>query len=59
MPLSSIYTKNITIPQTAIDENGHVNNVTYVQWMQDIAVDVVGQPEENGGFRLACQGLGG
>ncbi len=39
MPLSSIYTKNITIPQTAIDENGHVNNVTYVQWMQDIAVE--------------------
>lgn len=39
MPISSIYTKNITIPQTAIDENGHVNNVTYVQWMQDIAVE--------------------
>jgi acyl-CoA thioester hydrolase len=39
MPLSSIYTKNIIIPQSAIDENGHVNNVTYVQWMQDIAVE--------------------
>jgi acyl-CoA thioester hydrolase len=39
MPLSTIYTKVITIPQTAIDENGHVNNVTYVQWMQDIAVE--------------------
>lgn len=39
MPLSSIYSKIITIPQTAIDENGHVNNVTYVQWMQDIAVE--------------------
>lgn len=39
MSLSSIYTKNITIPQTVIDENGHVNNVTYVQWMQDIAVE--------------------
>ena len=39
MPLSSIYTKTITIPQTVIDENGHVNNVTYVQWMQDIAVE--------------------
>jgi acyl-CoA thioester hydrolase len=22
-----------------IDENGHVNNVSYVQWMQDIAVE--------------------
>ena len=39
MPVSSIYSKIITIPQTAIDENGHVNNVTYVQWMQDIAVE--------------------
>lgn len=39
MPPSKIYTKNITIPQSAIDENGHVNNVTYVQWMQDIAVE--------------------
>jgi len=39
MPLSTTYTKNITISETAIDENGHVNNVTYVQWMQDIAVE--------------------
>jgi acyl-CoA thioester hydrolase len=39
MPLSTIYTKSIIIPQTAIDENGHVNNVIYVQWMQDIAVE--------------------
>lgn len=34
-----IFTKTITIPASAIDENGHVNNVTYVQWMQDIAVE--------------------
>lgn len=33
------YTKTITIPSAAIDENGHVNNVVYVQWMQDIAVE--------------------
>jgi len=39
MPTSPIYTKTITIPKTAIDENGHVNNVVYVQWMQDIAVE--------------------
>jgi len=39
MPLSSIYSKIITIPESAIDENGHVNNVAYVQWMQDIAVE--------------------
>ena len=39
MPISSIYAKSVTIPETAIDKNGHVNNVTYVQWMQDIAVE--------------------
>jgi acyl-CoA thioester hydrolase len=39
MPISPIYSKIFIIPQTAIDENGHVNNVTYVQWMQDIAVE--------------------
>jgi acyl-CoA thioester hydrolase len=39
MPLSPIYSKTIVIPQTVIDENGHVNNVAYVQWMQDVAVE--------------------
>ena len=39
MPNSSVYFKTISIPNTAIDENGHVNNVTYVQWMQDIAIE--------------------
>ncbi len=39
MPISPIYTKNLIIPASAIDENGHVNNVVYVQWMQDIAVE--------------------
>ena len=34
-----IYTRSFTIPESAIDENGHVNNVAYVQWMQDIAVE--------------------
>lgn len=39
MPISPSYSKVIVIPPDAIDENGHVNNVTYVQWMQDIAVE--------------------
>jgi acyl-CoA thioester hydrolase len=39
MPISSIYSKNFIIPHSAIDENSHVNNVAYVQWMQDIAVE--------------------
>ena len=39
MPISSVYSKTFSIPGSAIDENGHVNNVAYVQWMQDIAVE--------------------
>ena len=39
MSASPIYTKTITISKESIDENGHVNNVAYVQWMQDIAVE--------------------
>lgn len=39
MPISATYSKTIIIPNSAIDENGHVNNVIYVQWMQDIAVE--------------------
>lgn len=34
-----VYARSFRIPQGAIDENGHVNNVAYVQWMQDIAVE--------------------
>lgn len=33
-----IYPFEFTIPPDAVDENGHVNNVMYVQWMQDAAV---------------------
>src|SRR5512142_3214166 len=34
-----VYVRSFIIPTDAIDENGHVNNVAYVQWMQDIAVE--------------------
>ena len=39
MPVSTTYSKILSILKDVIDENGHVNNVTYVQWMQDIAVE--------------------
>lgn len=35
---ASIFRRQFKVPAEAIDENGHVNNVNYVQWMQDIAV---------------------
>ena len=38
MPSESIYQYTLTVPQAAVDENRHVNNVAYVQWMQDAAV---------------------
>ena len=28
----------LVVPDSAIDDNGHVNNVQYVQWMQEAAV---------------------
>ncbi|MGZ9166063.1 MAG: acyl-CoA thioesterase [Anaerolineales bacterium] len=34
-----VYSRSFIIPNEVIDENGHVNNVAYVQWMQDIAVE--------------------
>lgn len=33
-----LFPYEFTIPDEAVDENGHVNNVMYVQWMQDAAV---------------------
>ncbi len=39
MPISSVYSKTFTIAKSAIDDNRHVNNVAYVQWMQDIAIE--------------------
>ena len=38
-PDHPIYRRRFTIPATAVDQNGHVNNVMYLQWMQDIAVE--------------------
>ena len=33
----AIFTYKFSVPQSVIDENGHVNNVAYVQWMQEAA----------------------
>ena len=38
MPNYSIFSYRFTVPENVIDENGHVNNVAYVQWMQDSAI---------------------
>ena len=38
MPPISIFSYRFTVPQSAIDDYGHVNNVVYLQWMQDLAI---------------------
>jgi acyl-CoA thioester hydrolase len=35
---SGAFRLEFTVPDSAVDENLHVNNVVYVQWMQDVAV---------------------
>ena len=35
---NDIYRYEFIIPESALDQNGHVNNVVYVQWMQDVAI---------------------
>ena len=37
--INRTYTLSFIIPADAIYENGHVNNVVYVQWMQDTAME--------------------
>jgi acyl-CoA thioester hydrolase len=32
------FTHILTVPPSAIDANGHVNNVAFIQWMQDAAI---------------------
>jgi len=34
----AVYRHELEVSKPALDENGHVNNVQYVQWMQDVAV---------------------
>ncbi len=36
--MDPIYQFDFTVPAEAVDGNGHVNNVAYIQWMQDAAV---------------------
>ena len=36
--MPQIYRYELTVPEDALDENGHVNNVEYLRWMLDAAV---------------------
>ena len=34
-----IYVRSFVVPGDAIDGNGHVNNLAYLRWMQDVALE--------------------
>lgn len=51
----SIFRQEFSVPDSAIDRNGHVNNVAFVQWMQDLAVKHF---ESIGGMAAMGSGLG-
>ena len=35
---NAVFRHRFIVPESALDQNGHVNNVVYVQWMQDVAI---------------------
>ena len=39
MPAPPIYTKHFVVPASAIDQTGHVNNLAYMAWMQEVAIE--------------------
>lgn len=36
--MSQVYHYKLTVPEDAVDINGHVNNIEYIRWMQMAAV---------------------
>ncbi len=48
--MTPLFSWDFPIPLDAIDGNGHVNNVRFVQWMQDIAI---AHAAHNGGTAAA------
>jgi acyl-CoA thioester hydrolase len=53
--MDPVFRLELKVTPDAVDGNGHVNNVVYVQWMQDAAMR---HDEATGGARLAEE-LGG
>jgi len=46
---AAVYSKRFPVPAAAIDRQGHVNNLAFVAWMQDVAIEhsaAVGWPME-------------
>ena len=52
--MTAIYRYEITVPREAEDQNGHVNNVEYLRWMQEAAM----QHSETAGCTQATNAVG-
>lgn len=52
---TAIHREEFVVPESAIDRNGHVNNVAFVQWMQDVAT----RHFDSGGVNGAMEAAGG
>lgn len=37
--MTGVFSTSFAVPRDAIDANGHVNNIAYVRWMQDVAIE--------------------
>ena len=37
--MTGIYRRNVTATREDVDQNRHVNNLVYVRWMQDVAIE--------------------
>jgi acyl-CoA thioester hydrolase len=48
--METVHRYNLTVTEASVDRNRHVNNIAYVQWMQDGAIQ---HAELAGGTRLA------
>lgn len=53
--MAKLFHLDIVVPASVIDLNNHVNNVAYVQWMQDVAV----RHSHSTGGTQAAQDAGG
>lgn len=51
-PHPALFRHEFIVPPEAVDRNGHVNNVVYVQWMQDVAIR---HSNHTGGTRAAAE----
>ncbi len=51
------YFKSITVNDAHIDTNGHVNNIIFLQWMQDVAIEHSAQAYDLHAFLARDNGM--